>query len=205
MSVRRRRVGMVAKVSFPSTQGRTRSIDAWTDWNIPKHLAKFDFKPLPNNGVAISISPLVPGTPGAEWAASKTPFFSATYQPINYLPAFPCSTSLFGYIGIDMTLVQPPVPEGKESSQGELCGTKEWCAVVPYEYSPKTSLGWWDMKKGGATETDPLLVVSNDESGAEASGYENWWPGLGRWQIGMMMENATIEFPEGRYWDGPKL
>jgi len=174
------------------------------NWNIPKNLAHFEFKPLSNSAVAISVYPLVPGDAGAEWTASKTPYFSATYRPIQYLPAFPCSTDLFGYVGIDMTLVQPPVPPGKVSSCGELAGSKQWCSVVPYEWSPKTSMGWWDLKRGTTTEEDALLGGAHDAASNDASVYENWWPGMGRWRIGMLMENAIIKFPEGKHWDGPE-
>ena len=135
-------------------------------------------------------------------------FFSAIFKPIPYIPSISASTSIAKYVGLDLHLVQPPLPSG-ESANAELPGTDRWCKIMPFEYSPKTSLGWWDLKQGSATESDPLLENSEAQSpaGAEdtAPKHQNWWPGIGRWRIGLIMENAEIEFPEGEYWAGPKL
>lgn len=80
-----------------------------------------------------------------------------------------------------------------------MAGTKDWCEVLPFESSSKTSLGWWDLKQG-ATEEDALL--GGEQGGSRDAGdkIDNWWPGLGRWQIGVRLEDATIKFPEGRRW-----
>jgi hypothetical protein len=132
----------------------------------------------------------------------------ATYKPIPYLPYFPLTTSLSAYVGMDLHIVQPPLPSGK-GAQGELAGTDKWCKVLPLEHTKKASLGWWDLKQdvasnnGGSvgdrvpTEEDRLL---NGTGKGETSGFENWWPGFGRWRIGVKMDNATIKFPEGQSW-----
>lgn len=99
--------------------------------------------------------------------------------------------------------MQPPLPEGK-GSQGELPGTKQWCQCLPLEYSSKTSLGLWDLKQGGTDERDPLLGRDHRTEESKAM-FENFFPGFGRWRVGFKMEDATVEFPEGKYWDGPKL
>lgn len=175
-----------------------------TDWNIPKHLADFEFKPLANNAVRISVFPLEMSGSGTKRTRSSSPFFSAIYKPISYAPSFPLSTSAAKYVGLDLTLVQPPLPDGTASSQKELVGTQQWCEVMPLEWSRKTSLGWWDLKAGEATEEDALLGGDRSTgSGGSGTGYENWWPGIGRWRIGLMMEDAVIGFPEGERWNGP--
>ncbi len=166
-----------------------------TDWNIPKHLATFDFKDLPNGAVKISVYPhqdstsdIAPkvGTDGVR------PFFTATYKPIPYLPNFPSSTAAAKYLGVDLNLVQPPLAVGN-GAQGELPGTEDWCSILPYQYSRKTGFGWWDFKqeehRGGEGEEE---------------GGENWWPGMGRWQLGTMMKDAKIVFSEGKRWVGVK-
>ncbi|PVH79951.1 hypothetical protein DL98DRAFT_549382 [Cadophora sp. DSE1049] len=172
------------------------------NWNIPKHLADFEFEPLANNAIRISVFPLELDGSGATRTRSTSAFFSAIYKPIAYAPSFPLSTAAAKYVGLDLTLVQPPLPDGTNLSEAELVGTKQWCEVMPLEWSRKTSLGWWDLKNGEATEEDALLgrngVVVEDETV-----YENWWPGFGRWRIGLMMEDATIGFPEGKRWTGP--
>jgi len=50
-----------------------------------------------------------------------------------------------------------------------------------------------------------LLASEGTSSGAQKVENENWWPGSGRWKIGMIMEDADIGFPEGEYWKGPNL
>ena len=175
-----------------------------TDWNIPKHLADFEFKTLANNAIRVSVYPLEIIGSGTKRTRSGTPFFSAIYKPISYAPSFPLSTAAARYVGLDLTLVQPPLPDGTSSSEKELVGTEQWCEVMPLEWSRKTSLGWWDLKAGVATEEDALLGGDRSTgSGGSGTGYENWWPGIGRWRIGLMMEDAVIGFPEGERWNGP--
>lgn len=74
---------------------------------------------------------------------------------------------------------------------------------MPLEWSKKASLGWWDLKRGEATEDDALLADGGGNLDGDKEINENWWPGSGRWRIGLMMENATIEFPEGKRWAAP--
>ncbi|KAG4436734.1 hypothetical protein IFR05_007788 [Cadophora sp. M221] len=173
------------------------------NWNIPKHLADFEFKPLPNNAVRVSVYPLDSPSPGTKRTRSKSPFFSAVYMPIGYAPSFPLSTSAAKYFGLDLTLVQPPLPDGTNSSEVELVGTEQWCSVMPHESSSKASLGWWDLSMGEATEEDALLDAGGGIEGQETV-HENWWPGFSRWRIGLMMEDAIIKFPEGKCWAGPE-
>jgi len=168
------------------------------DWNIPKSLAKFTFTTLPNGATLITVHPLEDGI-----TQSKVPYFSATFKPIPYLPSIPMSTSAAKYVGLDLSLVQPPLPSAK-SAQGELSGTDRWCSIMPGEHSRNASVGWWDLKQGGNTEEDTL--IGNEGQGHQIKeGYENWWPGSARWRFGLVMEDADIDFPEGEYWDGPKL
>jgi hypothetical protein len=169
-----------------------------TDWNIPKHLANFSFKKLSNGAISIKVHPIEDGT-----TPSKSPYFSATFKPIPYLPSMPMSTSIAKYIGLDLNLVQPPLPKA-ESALGELPGTDRWCSIMPGESSRKASVGWWDLKQGGCTENDSLLG-SDGESTKVKEGYENWWPGSSRWKIGLVMEDSEIEFPQGKYWGSPNL
>lgn len=134
-------------------------------------------------------------------STSATPYFSATFAPIQYLPSFPFTSKIAPYVGLDITLVQPPLPEGM-SSYGELPGTNKWCGISPYQYSNKTSIGWWDMRQN---ETLKSMAAGCKGKNDKEHTYENWWPGAGRWRIGMVMENEEIEFPEGRYWTRSSL
>lgn len=152
------------------------------------------------------------------------PFLKATFKTISYIPSFPLSTGIAAYTGMDLALVQPPLPSGHEEEAKILVGTKDWCSVIPLEWSKKCSLGWWDMRQGESTyeegrlkgvgEEQALLgtgggLAGNDGSGSRVENeqeedgeqsFENFWPGIGRWQLGVVMEDATIEFPVGERW-----
>ncbi|KAI1335595.1 hypothetical protein F5Y15DRAFT_241400 [Xylariaceae sp. FL0016] len=163
-----------------------------TNWNIPKHLARFAFDDLRDGSTRVKVFPHDTTGDLSESTASDKALFQATFQPIRWAPKFPLSLSLLSYIGFDATLVQPPLPEG-QGSQNELPGTNRWCGIAPVESSRKSSLGWADMSQ-------------KDEDGAMVSdvAHENFWPNLGRWQLALKMENADIDFGEGMYWDPPR-
>lgn len=172
------------------------------DWNIPKHLAHFDFEDIQGGGIRIQVYPLLPDSTGHERIKSSTPFFTTTFQPVTYFPSFPASTDWAKYVGWDLGLVQPPLPGGEGA---ELEGTEEWCKIAAVESSKKTSLGWFDLRQSrDVDERAPLLQGDQVEhEGPGGNKYENFWPGLGRWRIGIKMEDAVIDFPEGEHWDTP--
>ncbi|ETS87245.1 hypothetical protein PFICI_01073 [Pestalotiopsis fici W106-1] len=156
------------------------------NWNIPKHLARFDFQDLPDGSTKIRVYPHDTCDGASEVQASNVPFFQAIVQPLRWAPPFPFSASWLGYAGLDISLVQPPLPEGN-GSQGELPGTDKWCKILPGQASNNTSLAWIDLSQ-------------RDEQGALNGQNENFWPNLGRWQLGVKMENCDIDFGEGVYW-----
>ncbi|RFU36332.1 hypothetical protein B7463_g60, partial [Scytalidium lignicola] len=172
------------------------------NWNIPKHLARFSFKTLPDNSVHISIHPYDTGSSPNEVAPAAIPFFSAVYKPIRYSPNFAMSTRWLSFLGIDGHLVQPPLPAGEGGGhQGELPSTERWCKSLPLEYSSKTSVGWWDFRRPKGNEEDALLQNEDAIASTEQSSeYENWWPGIGGWRLGTKMEDTVIEFDVGEFW-----
>ena len=125
-------------------------------------------------------------------------------MPIPYLPYFHFSTRIASYVGLDLSLVQPPLPEGK-GKEGELPGTKRWCKLLPVEYSKRVSLGWWDLRQKDvarkSTDGGESVVEGEPDLEGTYSVFENWWPGLRRWTIGMKMEDATIEFGGEVHWE----
>jgi len=180
------------------------------NWSIPKHLARFEFNSLPRGSTEIKIYPHDTSGDITEARAAKTPFFSAVFKPIQYIPHFPISWGIAAYVGLDITLVQPPLPKGN-GSQGELPGTEKWCKILPVEYSNKASIGWWDLKKSTAprdpgeelTEEDGLLAnrdgVTIGDSASHLS-FADWSSGIA-WSLGVKMEEATIVFDVGSHWD----
>ena len=104
---------------------------------------------------------------------------------------------------MDISLAQPPLPEGR-GKEGELPGTKRWCKLMPVEYSKKASLGWWDIRQPISPEySDDASNDGAQETYLEGtcSTAENWWPSLGRWQLGIKMDDATILFGGEELWE----
>lgn len=158
------------------------------DWNIPKHLARFEWKDLPNGAKQCKVFPNDTSGDPTEASPSTTPLFQATFKTVPLVPSFPLSTKWFEYLGVDTSLVQPPVPQG---TQPEAVGTEQWCRSSSVQSASRTHLGWMDLRQ-------------RDEDGKLTGLYENFWPGIGRWQLAVKMENSTFHIGEGKYWRGPR-
>lgn len=171
---------------------KSETLTVKTDWNIPKHLARFEFKEDQDGTTHIQVFPHDTTGDASEAAPSSSPFFRASFKTVPYVPSFPSSMGPLKYIGLEPILVHPPLPEG-QGSQGELPGTDRWCAVTPGMSSSRTSIGWFDMRQ-----------ADGEGNVVKGGGFENFWPGMKRWHLGVRMDDAEIDFPEGRYWESPK-
>ncbi|KAJ2899564.1 hypothetical protein MKZ38_002997 [Zalerion maritima] len=169
------------------------------NWNIPKHLASFEFTDNPDGSVTVQVYPhdLHPSTDPAESKPSTVPFLTATMKSVPFVPSFPATTSLAGMIGMDISLVQPPLPEGN-GSQDELPGTSDWARILPVQKSWKTHAVWVDLKQ------EDLPAGATTPKGMEGRA-ENFFPGLSRWILGARMDDATIDLEAGKHWPKPKL
>ncbi|TXT07519.1 hypothetical protein VHUM_03239 [Vanrija humicola] len=145
------------------------------NWNIPKHLARFEWVDKPE-GTTIKVFP--------QHSDSPEPYFQATFTAWSYVPAVPVSTRVAGNL-LDMTLVQPPLPSGaaEEGDAAALTGTDTWCKVLPYIYSPRARLGWIDLQQAGGGSFAPFTER--------------------RWLVGAKLEDAVVEFGEGETWSAP--
>lgn len=168
----------------PSRAGSTCFARALADghpaWNCPKHLARFDWDNGADGSVSVKVYPHHTSGDAAESTPGPRPFFQTTFRPVPYLPAFPLATHWANYLGLETTLAQPPLPAGR-GSQGELPGTDAWCKLASLQYSPTTRAGWFDLSM-------------RDAHGRLIGEHDNFWPGLGRWQLGYRMENAQLRF-----------
>lgn len=149
------------------------------DWNIPKHLARFDWEEAPDKSLTVRVYPHDTLGDKTEATASPTPFFQATMKQVPLIPSFPFSSNWLSPVGIDLECVHPPLPEGR-GSQGELPGTNSWCAFTPAFSGKAVSFMTFDMEQ--YREDDRMVPQRN----------KNFWPGLGKWRVGIMMENATL-------------
>ena len=108
------------------------------------------------------------------------------------------SSTWLSYLGISTYILQPPLPEGDPSEV--VVGSEDWKRSLPILKSKRAKMVWIDMKqtvkgnKGdkaavGQGETDALLKKQEDLN-------ENWWPGMRRWHLGMVCEDATLQIGE---------
>ncbi|KAK6450301.1 hypothetical protein FP744_10006551 [Trichoderma asperellum] len=149
------------------------------NWNIPKHLARFDWEAMPDKSLTVRVYPHDTSGDETEAMASSTPFFQATMKPMPFIPSFPFSSSWLSFLGIDLECVHPPLPKGR-GSQGELPGTDSWCAFTPVFSGKASSLMTIDISQ--CHEDDKIVAQRN----------KSFWPGVGRWRVGLMAENANL-------------
>ncbi|KAI0594088.1 hypothetical protein F4775DRAFT_460198 [Biscogniauxia sp. FL1348] len=161
------------------------------NWNIPKHLARFEWEDLQDGSAAVKVFPNDTTGDAAESRASDKPLLEAKFQSIQFTPKFPLSLAWLKYVGIDATLVQPPLPEG-HGSQNELPGTERWCKIVPVQSTKRAMLVWGDV------------TLWDEQAGTGCDAQESHFlPGLGILQLCIKLEDADIEFGTGEYWDAP--
>lgn len=130
-----------------------------------------------------------------------------------------------------MTLVQPPVPDATSKTKaGELAGSAaykpensnddsasngqsggdgrdvpggegnegRWVMVDDfYQASDKTTLVWVDLRQYEQIERQG---TATDAEKVE----ENFWPGMGKWIIGVKLEDGVIELGVGKTWPAPR-
>lgn len=155
-----------------------------SDWNIPKHLARFEWTDREDGATHLKVFPhdMVAGTTESE--PSEAPFFQMTFKATPFIPAMPVSTNLYKLLGMEVGLVQPPLPQGNSK---ELVGTHVWHSCDLYQYSAKTHVGWYDLDQ-------------RDAKGDMVGKYPNFWPG-GRWRLGIRMDDAVFDITEGEQWE----
>ncbi|KAI9704647.1 MAG: hypothetical protein M1820_005395 [Bogoriella megaspora] len=144
------------------------------NWNIPKHLARFEFSSppvakgsAPSSPLTISVFP--PGTD------DSTPFFTATLTPMKWVPPIPNFSTK--YLPLSTILAQPPLPSGDEAM---LCGTDLWRTFKVNAHAKKARCTW-------------IAVAESTRKDQEA-----YWPAtkdLKPWSIGLWLEDATLDFP----------
>ena len=181
-----------------------------------RHLARFEFKALPEPPYTSATGhPQPPVTmsvfpPATDDLTRNKPFFTTTLKPLSYLPrsySFPFNSTWASYFGFSSHLVQPPLPSG---ATPEECGTNDWVKAKPELKSKTTRLVWWDMRqpqseegvesneRAGATENDALLVADEATKSRQAD-RKTWWPSLGRWRIGLWLDDAVLQLGEAEH------
>ncbi|KAJ0167225.1 hypothetical protein CTA2_3733 [Colletotrichum tanaceti] len=164
-----------------------------TNWNIPKHLARFDWTESDLGKTTVKIYPYDTTGDPSESAPAEKPWFQTTFKP-DLLGGLPFSTDLYKILGLNATLAQPPLPHAN-SSHGELAGTDQWMATVPGQSTDNASLGLFDLDQGDGDVED-----GRDTNAVGDEYFPNFWPGLLRFTPGLVLANATITFSEPEIW-----
>lgn len=112
------------------------------------------------------------------------------------------SSAWLSYLGISTNLLQPPLPEGDPADV--VLGTKDWKRVNPLLTSKRAKMVWIDMKQ--RDEKTHGQTISHEQSdelmNTKGRGYDNWWPGMRRWHLGIYCEDAILEFGEPEILNG---
>lgn len=171
---------------------KTNTLSPSLDWNVPKHLAKFVWDHQPDGSTTIKIYPHDDPSNPDESQPSSRPFFQTTFKPMRLVPRFPFATSWADRLGFNTTLVMPPLPSGN-GTYGELPSTDRWIKLETKQYCSRSTAGWYDVKQ--------------PDNGSACGGNENFLPWLGRWQVGVRMEDAFLSFdvPQEMWDRGNKL
>ncbi|KAK4541140.1 hypothetical protein LTR36_008214 [Oleoguttula mirabilis] len=153
------------------------------NWNIPKHLARFEFScelvakgGKPSSQLTVSVFPSE--SPAANAPETVVPFFHATLKPMNYVPAFPYPTKWTAAL-LSTTFVQPPLPTGEDEL---MCGTQSWKIFDAVAATPKARIIWVEA------------------SGDDAVDRQGHWPDVKPWSIGLWLEDATLDIPAPEEW-----
>ncbi|KAI4161238.1 MAG: hypothetical protein LQ342_005029 [Letrouitia transgressa] len=144
------------------------------NWNIPKHLARFEYtNSISSPPFSVSLFP-------HDDPSSNTPFFTASVAPLGFwTPSFPFSSKFTKYLGLSNVLLQPPLPEGKDKEIEP--GTEEFLKTEGDIFSKSAKIVWFDMKQPGG-----------GKKGDDGKDRKNWWPGLGRWHLGIWLKEAEL-------------
>lgn len=159
---------------------------------MPKHLASFEWSDLPDGSKHVKVFPHdLTGDP-AESLPSPRPFFQLTFKTVPWVPTFPATTKIYRWLGRDTGLVAPPLPQGRAP---ELVGTGRW-AKGDLDFSTwRANVGWFDLRQGG----DGVDGADGDDEI-----FENFWPGLERWVLGLRLDDVDVYIPPAVKWDAPK-
>lgn len=153
-----------------------------TNWNIPKHPARFEFKELSKSEIRVSVY-----SPGSSEEAGA-PFFSVVVSKAGrFLPSIPLSSSAI----FDATIVVPPLPSSPSNSA--LAGTDSWRSFLSL-LKGKTRFVWFrpgDIK---------------DAEGKAQYGDGVGFPKIKPWSLGVhWTQGTTFDIPASEIFsDGDK-
>jgi hypothetical protein len=186
---------------------RTTTYNGRLNWNIPKHLARFEFSaPVTARGATppekLTVKVFAPGTVEGDGTA---PFFACTLSPWRWIPAVPINMK---YVPLNMVQVQPPIPEPaghKRAIEAEMNGGVK---IDPYDISAKNEVAvaagtdrWCSFDIGGKVvrARGCWVEMLHSKTGGKEEG--KYFPqDLKPWSMGGWMEEAVLDIGEPLEW-----
>ena len=186
---------------------RTTVYNGRLNWNIPKHLARFEFsapvmKANASPPTSLNIQVYPPDSKGGDGTA---PFFKCTLTPWRWIPAIPTNTA---YVPMSLLNVQPPLSEPAGRSTAATFESELDTPIDPYDISKKNEetllVGterWVGFELQAKCRARGCWVQTGGEDHGDEEEEEKWWPRtLKLWSVGAWMEGGVFEIAEGLEW-----
>jgi hypothetical protein len=186
---------------------RTTTYNGRLNWNIPKHLARFEFSaPVTERGATppekLTVKVFAPGTVEGDGTA---PFFACALSPWRWVPALPINMK---YVPMNMVQVQPPIPEPAGHKRAVEAELNDGVKIDPYDISPKNEVAvaagsdrWCSFDIGGNVVRARGCWVEMLQSKTGGKEEEKYFPqGLKPWSVGGWMEEAVLEIGKPLEW-----
>lgn len=87
--------------------------------------------------------------------------------------------------------LQPPLPTGVPPNIE--VGTDVWMLLSPVIKSRKTRIVWLDMEQHRIDDDSSEGANKKNVPSQHKGSADNWWPGMGKWRLGMSCEDAVLE------------
>lgn len=186
---------------------RTTTYNGRLNWNIPKHLARFEFSaPVTAEGEAppekLTVKVFAPGSQEGD---GVQPFFACTLKPWTWVPAMPVNMK---YVPLKMVHAQPPIPEPAGHKRAVEAELDDRVKIDPYDISAKNEVAvaagtdrWCSFDIGGKVARARGCWVEMLRSGTGGEEAAKYFPqGLSPWSFGGWMEDAVLEIEKPIEW-----
>ncbi|OAG12102.1 uncharacterized protein CC84DRAFT_1134414 [Paraphaeosphaeria sporulosa] len=177
------------------------------NWNIPKHLARFEFSaPVTGEGASppekLTVKVFAPGTVEGD---STAPFFACRLTPWRWVPPVPVNMK---YVPLKMVHVQPPIPEPAGHRRAVQAELDDGVEIDPYDVSAKNEVAvaagtdrWCSFDIGGKVvrARGCWVEMLRSETRGEEEGM-HFPQELKPWSVGGWMEDAILDIGKPLEW-----
>jgi hypothetical protein len=191
---------------------RTTVYNGRLNWNIAKHLARFDFShpPTPSGSPPPAELTFKVFPAGSKDGDGALPFFACTLTPFTWIPPVPINTS---WMPLNMTQVLPPIPAAAGHNEAVAVESED-SKIDPYDINPRTEASllvgtenWTafpinakSRARGCWVKVHELGKDPNEDIRAVEEASKYWPQGVQPWSIGAWMEDSVMEIPQPIEW-----